>query len=55
VLLAPAVEVDPVERARIRLATFSATTMTIAGVFPVGKSGLILASTTNKLSVPHTF
>jgi hypothetical protein len=39
VLLAPAVEVDPVERARIRLATFSATTMTIAGVFPVGKSG----------------
>lgn len=28
--LAPAVEVDPVERARIRSAAFSATTMTIA-------------------------
>lgn len=39
-------------RARILLAAASAATMTMACVLPVGRSGWIEASTTNRLSVP---
>ena len=43
---------EPPPRARIRAAAASAATMTMAWVFPVGRSGWMEASTTNKLSVP---
>lgn len=43
---------DPSPRARIRAAAASAATMTMAWVLPVGRSGCIEASTTNRLSVP---
>ncbi len=49
----PVVELeDEVVRAAIFDAAISATTATMAWVFPVGRSGWIEASTMNKLSVP---
>jgi len=43
---------EPLLRARMRDAAASAATMTMAWVLPVGRSGCIEASTTNRLSVP---
>jgi len=52
VVLVGVVLFDAVPRARIFAAAASAATMTMACVFPVGRSGCIEASTTKRLSVP---